>query len=161
MTAETLILAGFRRAQKAEELIKANGSGDTGDKEQLVEAGLAMSEGAAPVWREVQEALWQQAGNMDIQEVGEALRDMFARSGDVIDKAIRCLTEKFPDHEPAGDVERLRVGVGGGERLGRALQTGWPWVDAERFHKQPAGDRLPGRGRPAKEVFDELRRRVR
>ncbi len=163
MPPEALILDCIHRAHEAEEFVVAGRLQAPGDLEharRMVRAGLTILEAAPLAWRNVQEELWDAAEDIDLQVYGEALREAFAESRKAIERVISYLDQCHPGYEPAGDVERLREGLAEVKRLADELENRWPWVDAGRF--QGSGEESPWeRGRPAKEVFDELRRRVR
>jgi len=162
MVADTLILKHFDRTQKAEKLVVSTRLADAKGKtrsQRLVKTGVSISESAAGLWRALQEALWHDAEQMDIQTVGELLRDIFGRSAQITEDVMSYLSRSQPDHNSA-DMERLRAASVEVRKLASEFEARWPWVDALRF-EAPARSSANRPGRPVKEVFNELRRRLR
>jgi len=97
---------------------------------------------------------------------------LFAMSLDVSLKACepiqkrvwQAIAKEVPDDLKAefdGAVSEFEDAIVGLQKLKAEFPSRWPWVNEERLAESIAQEKQGTRGRPAKEVFDELRRRVR
>lgn len=96
----------------------------------------------------------------NVQKRGRSIQTWLAKAVDFtdIEEGVREIEAKGYTVDKADEFRRIVRDV---EQVNQDFSKRWPRVDEEKLSQSIADEKQGVRRRPAKEVFDELRRRVR
>ncbi|MBY0523028.1 MAG: hypothetical protein K2R98_06500 [Gemmataceae bacterium] len=136
---------------------EAAGARDTDDVVTLYIAFASLAQGW---YDEAWEQLFQNRVR-HVNETGNHLKKWFTRAVELSRLVARCVADTRGKGYVVEGADAIPTLTDDFERMVRDIDEKWPWVNPDELAASIAAEERGGRRRPAKEVFDELRRRVR